>query len=296
MIRHIATIPSAVPSRVPGQVPSIVPGSAEALAASPLLLDTYPGAVAAWSAARKLRTDYEGASMRVRTSEDNSEADIGFASNKLDESALMAHISGAYDGLVTRLYDQASSEDAEQTTVADQPQIVSAGTILKTGGKPAIKCVDTTDGLDISIAQDVPIYVFAVVDTTSMEGTLKRLLNRTSLAPTVMLGVLGDNVSKPTVYWGNPAAVWGSEVQTKAVIRWRITDDTSVGVQVNGGAEVTGDPDGSTVTTWTGIFNGVSQNPVGALLCELVIYQGAAISDTDSNAIIANMMGFYGIS
>ena len=44
---------------------------------TPLLLDIYTGAAAAYSV-RKLRNAYTGSAIRVRRSSDNTEQDIGF--------------------------------------------------------------------------------------------------------------------------------------------------------------------------------------------------------------------------
>ena len=101
------------------------------------LLDLYPNAAAAYSL-RKLRAAYSGAAVRVRESGGNTEADIGFTSaGELDTTALLAHC-GANNGFVTVWYDQALSNDATQTTAANQPKIVSAGSLVTENGKVAI--------------------------------------------------------------------------------------------------------------------------------------------------------------
>jgi hypothetical protein len=99
------------------------------------ILDTYTGAAAAYSTARRLATAYTGALIRVRRSSDNTEQDIGYDSNnKLDESALTSFV-GANNGFVVKWYDQSGSgNDATNSTASKQPQIVSSGTIIKTSG------------------------------------------------------------------------------------------------------------------------------------------------------------------
>jgi hypothetical protein len=102
------------------------------------LLDTYSGAAAAYSL-RKLSTTYTGSAIRVRRSSDNTETDIGFSGANLDTSSLTSFCSGT-DGFVTTWYDQSgNSRNALNTTAANQPQIVSSGSVLTTNGKPAIK-------------------------------------------------------------------------------------------------------------------------------------------------------------
>jgi hypothetical protein len=102
-----------------------------------LLLDTYSGAAAAYSL-RLLRTAYTGSAIRVRRASDNTEQDIGFVSNELDTSALTTFCSGT-NGFVKTWYDQSgNARDATQTTAANQPKIVSSGSLLLMNSKPTV--------------------------------------------------------------------------------------------------------------------------------------------------------------
>jgi hypothetical protein len=104
------------------------------------LLDLYPNAAAAYSL-RKLRNAYTGSAIEVRRT-NNDVADIGFTSTgELDTAALLAFTgTGALDnGFVTTWYDQSGNGyDATQTTAANQPQIVSGGSVITENGKPAV--------------------------------------------------------------------------------------------------------------------------------------------------------------
>jgi hypothetical protein len=119
------------------------------------LLDTYSGAAAAYSAARRLATAYTGSLIRVRRSSDNTEQDIGYtAGNVLDESALTTFV-GAGNGFVTTWYDQSGNgNNAVQSTAANQPQIVSSGTINKqsglSGSQPALSFDGVNDFMDFT--------------------------------------------------------------------------------------------------------------------------------------------------
>ena len=123
------------------------------------LLDTYPNAAAAYSV-RKLRTAYTGSAIRVRRSSDNTEQDIGFSGANLDTSALTSFCSGA-DGFVTTWYDQSgNAKDSIQTTAANQPQIVSAGSIILENGKPCLSFDGTNDTLLTTTTYNInSIYV-----------------------------------------------------------------------------------------------------------------------------------------
>lgn len=110
------------------------------------LLDTYPGAAAAYSV-RLLRSTYTGSAIRVRRSSDNAESDIGFSSGNLDTSALTS-FCGAGNGFVTTWYDQSgNSQNVTQSTAANQPQIVSGGSVLTENGKPSVNFTATNKKL-----------------------------------------------------------------------------------------------------------------------------------------------------
>ena len=119
------------------------------------LLDTYSGASAAYSAARRLATAYTGSLIRVRRSSDNAEQDIGYdGSNVLDEAALTAFV-GANNGFVTTWYDQSgNANNAVQSTAANQPQIVSSGVVNTqaglSSGRPALTFDGTNDFFDLT--------------------------------------------------------------------------------------------------------------------------------------------------
>ena len=102
------------------------------------LLDTYPNAAAAYSV-RALRIAYTGSAIRVRRASDNAEQDIGFTVfGNLDTTALTSFCSGT-NGFVTTWYDQSGNgRNALQPTAANQPQIVSGGTVLTENGKPCV--------------------------------------------------------------------------------------------------------------------------------------------------------------
>jgi hypothetical protein len=103
----------------------------------PPVLDDYPNAAAAYSL-RLLRSAYTGSAIRVRRSSDNTEQDIGFLNNQLDTTALTT-FCGVGNGFVKTWYDQSGNGyDATQTTAANQPQIVSGGSVINENGKPAL--------------------------------------------------------------------------------------------------------------------------------------------------------------
>lgn len=108
--------------------------------ASPLLLDLYPGADAAYSL-RKLRTAYTGGAIRVRRSSDNSEIDIGFnGSNELDTTALTTFV-GSGNGKVIIWYDQSGNANNAITIpgLTQPPDIIISGILQTQNSKPTIR-------------------------------------------------------------------------------------------------------------------------------------------------------------
>lgn len=114
------------------------------------LLDLYPSAAAAYSL-RLLRVGYTGSAIRVRRASDNTEQDIGFIDNVLDTTTLTSFCSGT-NGFVKTWYDQSgNARNATQNTAANQPQIVSSGSVILENGKPALQFDGTNDGFGLSI-------------------------------------------------------------------------------------------------------------------------------------------------
>jgi len=120
------------------------------------ILNLYPNAARAYSL-RLLTTDYSGAAIRVRRSSDNTELDIGFtALGDLDTTALTTFV-GSNSGFVTTWYDQSGNGfNATQSTAANQPVIITAGTLeTRTGigaARPAVR-FNNADRMSLSFTQ-----------------------------------------------------------------------------------------------------------------------------------------------
>lgn len=96
-------------------------------------LDTYP-AYAAYSL-RQLRTGVTNV-VRVRRSSDNTESD--FTAAQVTDGTLTTWV-GANNGFVRTWYDQSGNGyNIGNTTAANQPQIVSSGSLILENGKPSV--------------------------------------------------------------------------------------------------------------------------------------------------------------
>jgi hypothetical protein len=103
------------------------------------LLDTYT-ATAAYSL-RQLKTGVTNV-VRVRRSSDSAESD--FTATEITDGTL-ATWSAATDSFVVTWYDQAGSKDMTESTAANQPQIVSSGSVITDGANPALYFDGTND-------------------------------------------------------------------------------------------------------------------------------------------------------
>lgn len=134
------------------------------------LLDTYSGAAAAYSL-RRLRSAYSGNCIRVRRSSDNTEQDFGFVNNVLDTASLLT-FCGAGNGFVTTWYDQSgNAKNTTQSTAANQPRIVNAGSIDLVNSKPSILADGINDNLtNTTLSLTNPTSIFTVVDKVGNNG------------------------------------------------------------------------------------------------------------------------------
>jgi len=131
------------------------------VSAASLLLDTYTGAAVAYSL-RQLRTAYTGAAIRVRRSSDNAEQDIGFVGNDLDTTSLLSFV-GANNGFIVTWYDQSTNaNNATQSTVASQAQIVSSGSLILDADTSKITTTWTTDRYTLTTGISTNTQYFSI--------------------------------------------------------------------------------------------------------------------------------------
>ena len=127
---------------------------------------------------RLLDSTYTGSAIRVRRSSDNAEQDIGFnVFSELDTVSLL-DFAGTGDAFVKVWYDQASTNDATQTTTANQPQIVSSGAVIVENGKPAVKFDGSNDFLeDVSKSASLTGHTLITVVKTNTTAVEQRFLS-----------------------------------------------------------------------------------------------------------------------
>lgn len=158
------------------------------------LLDLYPSAAAAYSL-KKLRDAYTGSAIRVRRSSDNTEQNIGFIGENLDTSALTS-FCGSGNGFVSTWYDQSgNARNATQTTAANQPQIVSSGSIILENGKPAITNSGSTG---FNLSSNITINSFTILWVARKFQIASNGSIMLYVSPTVFIGDDINGAGTPT--------------------------------------------------------------------------------------------------
>ena len=187
-----------------GQVRVGVRGTIATPITQTLLLDTYSGAAAAYSL-RKLSGTYSGSAIRVRRSSDNTEQNIGFnGDGALNTLALLA-FTGNSNGFVTKWYDQSGNgRDAFQTSSANQPQIVSSGSVLLENGKPTVSFTTShtlaTNSLNLSFYDCTISYVSKNISRTAYACGIFGYGTNNQSGQIRYLGVVGNTLS--FIYFG----------------------------------------------------------------------------------------------
>ena len=124
-------------------------------------MDEYSGASAGYSL-RLLSADYSGDCITVRRASDNATQNIGFVDDELDVASLETFCSGT-DGFITTWFDQSGNgNNATQTIAANQPQVVSSGSVILENGKSAIEAIDINYALTLSFTGTTQMTAVAV--------------------------------------------------------------------------------------------------------------------------------------
>lgn len=183
------------------------------------LLDTYTGAAAAYSL-RDLRSNYGGPVVRVRRSSDSLEQN--FTANQILNNELTT-FCGAGNGFVATWYDQSGNgRHATQTTTANQPQIVSSGSLVQTNSKPALDYNGTSHRLVVpTIAFNMnalSVNIVAKADASTSQIAFASIDPNRVYAPLLSSGVyyVGYAASMTTFNFGSSSLTAQYLVQLNA--------------------------------------------------------------------------------
>jgi len=247
---------------------------------TPLLLNNYPGAAAAYSL-QEISNLFVGVDIiRVRRGGDNVESD--FTATEITDGTLETFTvtgSGDGEGHVTKWYDQSGNNvDASQATAGSQGTIVTGGSLIEVNGNPAVLSDSST------------VYTFTNQDATG-DWTTIGVASRD--AATDRLTYIGSNASTqpyPMVLWSDGKGYIDdgkgyytiTDSTTGQVLITSIKDDSANTntVSINGALQNLGSRVGSPVTegSFGRICNGSNSSLVGHFQ-ETILY----LSDQSSN-------------
>jgi hypothetical protein len=163
------------------------------------LLDNFTGAAAAYSLRRIGPSGYFGPAIRVRRDSDNTLRDIGFTSDgQLDTVGLLDFVGVTGSGFVQTWYDQSGNgRDATQGTNANQPLVISSGSVLNINSKPSL----LTDGINDS-------FTISSINTTSTNYTLFNIGKRRTSS--VKYGGMGGGTTPGQAHylWNDNKYYW----------------------------------------------------------------------------------------
>jgi hypothetical protein len=265
------------------------------------LLDDYPNAAAAYSL-RLLRVGYTGSAIRVRRASDNTEQNIGFINGELDVATLESFCSGT-NGFVTTWYDQSgNARDATQTTAANQPQIVSSGSVITDNGKPSILINSTKNSNSSTRLQTQqftllqPFTIFSIATAYDVSDLTQQVTDNRSSTATAQLAVQGNN-SSYSIYGGSVFA-YKSPATNGSAIHYGLFNSSNSQAGYNGsstnGNSGTNNADGLTIGNIRGIGSVIAAGWiwVGSIF-EIVVY--ADNQSSNRSGIETNINDFYSI-
>ena len=255
------------------------------------ILDIYPNAAGAYSL-RRLTGAYFGSAIRVRRT-DLAESDIGFtALGDLDTTALLAFTgTGALDnGFITTWYDQSGNAiNATQTTALNQPQIVSAGSVITNSGKPCLQFDNTNDSLITTLTINRPYSIYAQFLQFASLST-NRILNSNTAANSLITSSRGSN----TVYTsGNVVASSYAPINQNVIVSLieSTTSTTKFFYNLNNIAIAS-----PASANWGILAFGSTSffpEPANGQIKETIVW--AADQSSNNTAIQNNMNAYYGI-
>jgi hypothetical protein len=249
---------------------------------------------------RRLSTAYTGNAILVRRSSDNTTQDIGFTTaGDLDTAALKTFV-GSGNGYISIWYDQSGNAiNATQTTNANQPVIVTSGTVNRDNGRPAIYTSGTGYLSYSGMTQFGGGYQASRMD-------ICRSRNGSTQAIIAGLGTyqLDMSLQSNTQVWSlvNSGSVWvqGTAVNNNALMAVNsIRDNAASKLYINGALSATNSNSigtfGSSIAGYIGIrFDGGGSGNLGAF-SESILFS-SALSASDRQAIDSNQINYYSLT
>jgi hypothetical protein len=261
------------------------------------VLDLYPNASAAYSL-RLLRTAYSGSAIRIRRSGDNSETDIGFLSNgdfnAASATAFCIAGGGTQNGFVVTWYDQSgNANNVTQIIAANQPQIVSGGTIVSINSKSSINF----DGNDLLIKTGLGLNTattcFSVYRNTSLVGNPNVFSTGLVAVSTQKAFGLNSGTGFQRIFAGSSLQFNVASVVNTHYLGYNLFNGASSQIAINGASSIVGDA-GTNSNTDLSIGAGLAASNfmIGGIQ-EIILY--ATNRSANKTEIESNINSYYGI-
>jgi hypothetical protein len=177
------------PNKFMGQVSGFPDGSFDEFAAF------YSG----WSVSRLVNPLWTGPLIEVRRSSDNALQNIfPDQSGNLNLQQLFTFI-GASSGLVRTVYDQSQQgRHLIQTTLANQPRIINAGTLETQNGKPTLFFDGTNDSLSVLASTTMYNFMHQASATFTHSFGVFRVGTGAAIPTNVLYGLVGTSSALAT--------------------------------------------------------------------------------------------------
>jgi hypothetical protein len=197
------------------------------------------------------------------------------------------------NGLVTTWYDQSgNTNNATQATAANQPKIVSSGTLVTENGKAALNFDATNDHLAFASGLFVNEHsIFAVVQQNNLGGAIIAIsgaggyyFRYITSSPDSLTWYIPDTTNSGLGFIGESA---NQELITA------IKDGSNVYGYINGGYEQSRPSTGNLTSTPTAIGRYAAGNYFGGSMQEIILY--ASDQSANRTGIEANINDYYNI-
>jgi hypothetical protein len=275
----------------------IIASSRATAPSAALLLDTYPGAAAAYSL-RKLRTAYTGAAIRVRRSSDNVQLDIKFTSLGDFDSVALSTFCGGNSGFVVTWYDQSgNSNNATQSNTSLQPLVYDTGVLVTFNSKPSIK-VKNQGYLIASTATGAGNGIQYVSSYIAYNLTTLNLVNYLAYETGTDAGILAGGTFSTLTGFGiviSGVLLQNTIETTNNILKLGGTKSNTVpSIYFNGSLSATGTIGGTTsfMLLFGGSSNTSQQSNIGGS-SEMIFYNTDQTSN--NSGINSNINSYYSI-
>lgn len=271
------------------------------------LLETYPGAAAAYSL-RRLNTGFNAndACIAVRRASDNAIQAIGFDANgDLDVATLEAFCAGT-DGFISTWADQSGNQNnATQATTSAQPQIVASGAVIldPDTAKPAAYSAGTQWMYNSSFTPTLSGFVMFMVHHQLAYNGTDATVGYWSVDDGNDLSIANNYSLLPTGY--DRTYFFGTSlnfppITAQTVIRSTTYDNSAAEVFINNTNKATGTPGAlGTTAQRLSIFDG-RHGASGAAYCiqgyvSSFIFYPSSSAIANRAAIESNINTYYSI-